>query len=354
MSEIILTTGGTGGHIFPALAVAEALKQLEPGISLLFVGSLWGPEARLCAQANVPFFGLRVRGLLGRGFRAFAAGALMLKAVVSAVGLLRREKPRVVAGFGGYASFAPMAASLILGIPQLLHEQNALAGTSNRLMGRFVRRIATSLPETEGFAREKCVFCGNPVRQAVVDASRQQRRFDRKHLLVFGGSQGAHALNTFMLSHLEAFRQAHVEIIHQTGERDFAEVSSAYAAQGFPKDSVRAFIDDMPAIYQWADLALCRSGASTVAELCASRLPSVLVPFPYAIHDHQSQNARVLEAAGAARLLPETALAEQGLPLLQDLLSAPEQLQVMAERAQALARPEAALNVAKLILELRS
>ena len=352
MSHIILTTGGTGGHIFPALAVAEALKSLEPKLSILFVGSLWGPEARLCEQAGLPFHGLAVRGLLGRGIKALSAGALMLRAFFSAMALLRQEKPRVVAGFGGYASFAPMAAAAMLGIPTLLHEQNALAGTSNRLMGRFVRRIATSLPETEGFAREKCVFCGNPVRAAVVAAAGQPRSFQRKHLLVFGGSQGAHAINVFMLKHLSAWKKAGIAIVHQTGERDYGLVKDAYAAEGLSQASVQAFIDDMPSTYQWADLALCRSGASTVAELCASHLPSVLVPFPYAIHDHQTKNAKVLAEAGAARLLPETELAGQGFDLVCGLLSEPARLESMAGCAESLARPLAARHVAKLILEL--
>ena len=351
MSHIILTTGGTGGHIFPALAVYDALKSMDERISVLFVGSLYGPEADLCARAGVPFQGLAVRGLLGRGLKALSAGCLMGKALCKAISLLRQEKPRLVAGFGGYASFAPMSAALLLGIPSLLHEQNALAGTSNRIMGRFVRRIAVSLPETQGFDPKKCVVCGNPVRAQVVQKAPREH-FDGRHLLVFGGSQGAHALNAFMVEHLSEFQKAQITIIHQTGQRDFAWVSQAYAEHGFGSDCVRAFIHDMPEVYQWADLTLCRSGASTVAELCAARLPSVLVPFPHAIHDHQTKNARVLEEAGCARLVPENALKSQGATEILALLTDQAGLRTMSEKAWALAIPDAAQKVARLIFSL--
>lgn len=350
MDNIILTTGGTGGHIFPALAVAEELRRRNPNASLLFVGSLYGPEERLMRQAGIPFEGLPVRGLLGRGFKAVGAGAQMALAVGKAVGILRRFKPDVVAGFGGYAAFAPMLAARILGVPGVLHEQNAIAGASNRFLARLARRVCISLPNTSGFDMKKCVFTGNPVRAAVSAVGQVDRHRQTRRLLVVGGSQGAHALNAFMLENLAEFRGAGVEIRHQTGITDEGSVRAAYVAAGYAPECVSAFIDDMAGAYAWADVALCRAGASTVAELCAAGLPSVLVPFPYAIHDHQTRNAEVLTRSGAAVLVPEGRMAVQGMSdILLRLLTMPGEREPMAAAALAAARPDAAARVVAVL-----
>ncbi len=350
MDNIILTTGGTGGHIFPALAVAEELRRRNPNANLLFVGSLYGPEERLMRQAGIPFEGLPVRGLLGRGFKAVGAGAQMALAVVKAVGILRRFKPDVVAGFGGYAAFAPMLAARILGVPGVLHEQNAIAGASNRFLARLARRVCISLPNTSGFDMKKCVFTGNPVRAAVSAVGQVDRHRQTRRLLVMGGSQGAHALNAFMLENLAEFRGAGVEIRHQTGLTDEGSVRAAYMAVGYAPECVSAFIDDMAGAYAWADVALCRAGASTVAELCAAGLPSVLVPFPYAIHDHQTRNAEVLTRSGAAVLVPEGRMAVQGMSdILLRLLTMPGEREPLAAAALAAARPDAAARVVAVL-----
>ena len=350
MDNIILTTGGTGGHIFPALAVAEELRRRNPNASLLFVGSLYGPEERLMRQAGIPFEGLPVRGLLGRGFKAVGAGAQMALAVGKAVGILRRFKPDVVAGFGGYAAFAPMLAARILGVPGVLHEQNAIAGASNRFLARLARRVCISLPNTSGFDMKKCVFTGNPVRAAVSAVGQVDRHRQTRRLLVMGGSQGAHALNAFMLENLAEFRGAGVEIRHQTGITDEGSVRAAYVAAGYAPECVSAFIDDMAGAYAWADVALCRAGASTVAELCAAGLPSVLVPFPYAIHDHQTRNAEVLTRSGAAVLVPEGRMAVQHMSdILLRLLTMPGEREPMTAAALAAARPDAAARVVAVL-----
>ncbi|MDD3684952.1 MAG: undecaprenyldiphospho-muramoylpentapeptide beta-N-acetylglucosaminyltransferase [Desulfovibrio desulfuricans] len=350
MDNIILTTGGTGGHIFPALAVAEELRRRNPNASLLFVGSLYGPEERLMRQAGIPFEGLPVRGLLGRGFKAVGAGAQMALAVGKAVGILHRFKPDVVAGFGGYAAFAPMLAARILGVPGVLHEQNAIAGASNRFLARLARRVCISLPNTSGFDMKKCVFTGNPVRAAVSAVGQVDRHRQTRRLLVMGGSQGAHALNAFMLENLAEFRGAGVEIRHQTGITDEGSVRAAYVAAGYAPECVSAFIDDMAGAYAWADVALCRAGASTVAELCAAGLPSVLVPFPYAIHDHQTRNAEVLTRSGAAVLVPEGRMAVQHMSdILLRLLTMPGEREPMTAAALAAARPDAAARVVAVL-----
>ncbi len=352
MDNILLTTGGTGGHIFPALAVAEELRRRNPNANLLFVGSLYGPEARLMQQAGIPFEGLPVRGLLGRGFKAVGASAQMALAVCKAMGIIRRFKPDVVAGFGGYAAFAPMLAARLLGVPGVLHEQNAIAGASNRFLARLARRVCISLPNTSGFDMKKCVFTGNPVRAAVTAVGQISRQRQTRRLLVMGGSQGAHALNAFMLEHLAEFRGAGVEIRHQTGITDEGSARAAYVAAGYAADCVSAFIDDMAGAYAWADVALCRAGASTVAELCAAGLPSVLVPFPYAIHDHQTRNAEVLTRSGAAMLVPEGRMAVQHMSeILLRLLTMPGEREPMAAAALSAARPDAAARVVTVLEE---
>ncbi len=352
MDNILLTTGGTGGHIFPALAVAEELRRRNPNANLLFVGSLYGPEERLMRQAGIPFEGLPVRGLLGRGFKAVGAGAQMAVAVAKSVGIIRRFKPDVVAGFGGYAAFAPLLAGRLMGVPGVLHEQNAIAGTSNRFLARIARRVCISLPNTSGFDMKKCVFTGNPVRAAVTAVGQISRQRQSRRLLVMGGSQGAHALNAFMLENLAEFRGAGVEIRHQTGVTDEGSVRAAYVAAGYAPECVSAFIDDMAGAYAWADVALCRAGASTVAELCAAGLPSVLVPFPYAIHDHQTRNAEVLTRSGAAVLVPEGCMAVQHMSdILLRLLTMPGEREPMAAAALSAARPDAAARVVAVLEE---
>ena len=350
MDKILLTTGGTGGHIFPALAVAEELRRRDPRAQLLFVGSEYGPEGRLCARAGIDFAGLPVRGFLGRGFRALGAAARMSVAVGKALALVRGFRPDAVAGFGGYAAFAPMLAARLSGVPSVLHEQNAVAGTSNRVLSRLARKVCISLPGTQGFPAEKCVLTGNPVRAAIAHvAKRREGATGRatRRLLVLGGSQGAHSLNALMPGLLSQLRTEGVEIRHQCGEKDLEATRAAYTAAGYAPDCVSAFIDDMAEAYAWADLALCRAGASTVAELCAAALPSVLVPFPAAIQDHQTRNAEVVAKAGAARLVQERDFGRTDMgALLGGLLCDADGLAAMGRAAESLARPDAAAAVA--------
>lgn len=353
MQKIILTTGGTGGHIFPALAVAEALYRNNPDSEVLFVGSHYGPEKELVSRAGIAFEGLPVRGFLGRGVKALAAGARMSVALVKALGLVGKFRPQVVAGFGGYAAFAPMLAGVLRGVPCLLHEQNAIAGTSNRILGKMARRICLSLPGTEGFPQEKCELTGNPVRQDICKAGEQERNFGTRHLLVLGGSQGAHALNKLMVNMLPELKAANIEILHQTGVTDEQATREAYAKAGYAPDCVQAFIRDMASTYTWADLVLCRSGASTVAELCACGLPALLVPFPHAIHDHQTRNARVMADSGAAQLLPEAGLeAKTCMELITQLMQDNAARQTMSGAARKLAQTDAADRVANAIVSL--
>ncbi len=350
MERLLLTTGGTGGHIFPALAVAEALRRECPQARILFVGSDYGPEARLAAAAGLDFAGLPVRGFVGRGLRAAGAAARMAAAVARALGIVRRFRPQAVAGFGGYAAFAPMLAGRLLGIPCVLHEQNAVAGVSNRLLALLARRICLSLPGSEGLPQKKSVLTGNPVRAAVAAVGERPRDFSGRRLLIMGGSLGAHAINEYMARQAARLRAAGVEVRHQTGRADEAAVRAAYVAAGYDPSCVTAFIDDMAATYAWADLALCRAGATSVAELCAAGVPSVLVPFPFAAHDHQTRNAEALRDAGAALLtaqkdMESADVAGTALALLDDA----RRRESMSAAALRNARPDAAERVLREI-----
>ena len=353
MERVILTTGGTGGHIFPALAVAEELRVRCPGIGLLFVGSEHGPEAELAALAGLPFAGLPVRGFWGRGLRSLGAAAGMLRALWRALFLLRHFAPQAVVGFGGYAAFATVLVARCLGIPAAVHEQNARAGVSNALLGRLTGNILCSLPETQGFGGRSVVLTGNPVRRSVLEAGQQTRRGGGRRLLIMGGSQGAQAVNTYVSGALQRFREAGIELWHQSGGADYERMLTAYKDAGMEGARLEPFIHDMGQAYAWADLALCRSGATTVAELAACGLPAAFVPFPHATHDHQTANARLLERQGAALVVAENELDRRDVAgMAIALLNSPEKLAAMSESARKLARPQAAADVADFLEEL--
>ncbi len=357
--RVILTTGGTGGHIFPALAVAEQIRILNSQAEILFVGSLYGPESKLTQEAGLQFIGLPVRGVLGRGFRAFSALAAMAHAIYSARGIIASFRPDVVAGFGSYASVPAMVAARLAGIPIAVHEQNAVSGLSNRLMGRMASHIFLSLPnQLHSFDQKKCTLTGNPVRSTIAslyDVHPKHRDDPRPHLLVMGGSQGAKAINSAILASLPRF--SGIFIRHQTGTADYERVKAGYGSHGINKEQadVLPFISDVDAAYADADLVLCRAGATTVAELALAGKPSVLIPFPYATHDHQTSNARAMEDAGAAMLIVEKELSERDLAgEILNLLHDPQRLTAMGKSARICAKPNAARDVACGLLKLKA
>lgn len=356
LSRVILTTGGTGGHIFPALAVAEEIAARNPDCRLLFVGTRRGPESDLARRRGIEFKALPSAGVLGRGLRSVSGILSLAAGLVLAVPLVLRFKPDAVIGFGGYASFAAVTAAYLLRRPTALHEQNSVPGVANRLLGTIVRTIFLSFPDRhQRFPERKTELVGNPVRQDIRALAKKPAKTteETRRLFVLGGSQGATALNDAMLQALPALLDAGIEIIHQTGQRDFDRVRKGYEQlkdRGADVSSPRAFIEDMAGTYAWADLAVCRSGASTVFELAASGTPAVLVPFPFATHDHQRVNAEYLAKAGAGVLVLQKDLTGEKLAqMVLELTNDRDRLAAMAQAAKGQAMPEAAAIMAQRI-----
>lgn len=304
IAKVIFAGGGTGGHVVPALALADAFRARDPDTEVVFVGTQAGLEATL-----VPARGWRLElvpgaRLVGTGLFGKLRGAWRLLAGLrAAISLLRAERPTLVVGVGGYASGAAVLAARWLGIPTAIHESNAVPGLTNEVLGALVDRVYVGFEAaTPAFSRDATVVSGNPVRAAIarVGDARRQRGGSLRRLLVVGGSQGSAFLNARvpeLVATLQS-RDLEIEVLHQVGRLDAADVVQAYARIHVPA-RVTPFIDDMAAAYEWADVAVTRAGASTIAELCAAALPALLVPFPFAARDHQAANAQAFAAAGA-------------------------------------------------------
>ncbi|RRA50135.1 undecaprenyldiphospho-muramoylpentapeptide beta-N-acetylglucosaminyltransferase [Acidipila sp. EB88] len=357
--RVLIAGGGTGGHIIPALAIATALETGPGGAELLFLGTSRGLESRLVPQAGYRLELIEVGQLKGVSLATRARTLLDLpRAVLRARALLRSFKPDVVVGVGGYASGPAMAAAVLGGVPTLAFEPNAAPGLANRLVGKRVSAAAVNFAPAARFFRNARVT-GIPVRGAFFSLPTRDANADQApELLVFGGSQGARALNRVMPEVLVRLLAAvpGLRVLHQAGARAAEETRRAFAATGADPGrwQVSAFVDDMPARFGAADLVLARSGASTVAELCAAGKPSLLVPFPLAADDHQRRNAEELAARGAAVVVLEPELtADRLLQELVGLLGDEPRLARMAGAARALARPHAAEEIATMVRELR-
>ena len=356
-APVLIMAGGTGGHVMPALAVAACLQ--AQNIPVVWLGTPKGLEARLVPQAGYPIEWISVAGLRGKGImRLLRAPFMLAHALFQAWVLIRRIRPRVVLGMGGFASGPGGIAARCLGIPLVVHEQNAIPGMTNRVLSRFASIVLEAFPGAFA-AKRRAVAIGNPVRAEIAalpaPAVRWAERHDAPRLLVLGGSQGAQALNECLPQALRLLApELSVQIWHQTGANGYDMTVAAYAAAAVPA-RLEAFIDDMASAYGWADLVLCRAGALTVAELAAAGVGAVLVPFPYAVDDHQTANARYLEQAGAAHIVPQDQLDHESLAQhLSKLLQDRQELLRMAEAARTLARAEAAAQVAQYCLQAAS
>lgn len=358
--QVLVMAGGTGGHVFPALAVADELR--ARGAQINWLGTARGIETRLVPAANIPLHFISVEGVRGRGVVGLLkAPFLIIYAVLQSLQIIRRIKPDVVIGFGGFASGPGGLAAVLTRTPLVIHEQNAVAGTTNRLLAKIARRILAAFPDAFIGRRELDVqVVGNPVRQQIQElespSTRYQARIDQQlplRLLVVGGSLGAKAINELVpeaISHLP--QNVRPQIWHQTG-KNHAEATTALYMKHQVNAKVDAFIDDMAAAYAWADLVICRAGALTVSELMMAGVASVLIPLPSAIDDHQTFNAKNLTDAGAGIALVQRDLTAAKLAaLLLTELADRNHLKSMAEKARQLAKPTSARDVANVCQEV--
>ena len=361
--RLLVAGGGTGGHLFPGLALGEEVKTRHPRNDVLFVGSTRGIEAREVPKAGYPLAIIDVGPLKRMGLAGLVRGLSRLPhALWQSVRILRKFDPDVVVGVGGYSSGPVVLAARMLGIPTAVQEQNALPGITNRILGKLVDAVFIAFPEALArFPARKTHLLGNPIRRAFLDNYLHSKaQAERLSLFVTGGSQGAHALNLRVAEALEILAPSigtRLRVQHQTGVKDQPEIAARYGklrAQGLEAEAV-AFIDDMPRAYGGADLLICRAGATTIAELTVCKKPALLVPFPFAADDHQTINAHSLVDAGAALLLPEKELTGEKLAEeIRALEADRSRLGRMSRASGNLGRPEAAREIADVCVSLCS
>ncbi len=356
--KLAVVGGGTGGHLFPGIAVAEAWLRQNPGAEVVFVGSERGLEARVVPSLGYPLVLVPSERLKNAGLVERLRSLLrMPEALMRARAVVAELKPSVVLGVGGFISGPVVLMAALSGIPCAVAEQNALPGLTNRLLSRVVRRIYTAFPEAAArLPASKIRPLGNPVRAAICSAAATAPAAGRaRHILVMGGSQGSRALNERLPTVLAslAARLPGVTVRHQAGKGNGDAVRAAYAAAGLQSAQVDEFIEDVAAAVVEADLVVCRSGATTVAELACIGRPALFIPFPHAADDHQAVNARSLVDAGAARMVREAELTPERLGAeLDALLADPARLAEMGRAARTRGRPEAADTIARDLAEL--
>lgn len=363
--RVVLTGGGTGGHIYPALALAEELRRHDPHVNLLYVGSRQGLEGRIVPAAGIPFVPIPARGLVGKNMMDRVRGvAALLQGMAAARKILARARPWVVVGTGGYVSGPVGIMAALMGIPLIVHEQNAFPSVTNRLLSPRAVAVAVPFPAVgDAFPKaRRVVVTGNPVRPAILDAqgpeARQQLALEgfRRVVLITSGSRGARRINEAALA-LAAGLPGDTALLWVTGEGYYEEMlvrlQGAGLAPGPPGPlRVQPYLEEMELALAAADLAVTRAGGITLAEITARGLPAVVVPSPHVTHDHQRHNARVLEQAGAAVMLDDDQCTGETLArMVGELLSDEERLAAMAGASRALGVPDAARRLAQLVLE---
>jgi UDP-N-acetylglucosamine--N-acetylmuramyl-(pentapeptide) pyrophosphoryl-undecaprenol N-acetylglucosamine transferase len=354
--RLLVMAGGTGGHVFPGLAVASELAKQNWQIH--WMGTAGRMEAQIIPQAGYPISFIDVVGVRKNGLVALLLAPFkIIKAIIQAHKVIKQFKPHVVIGMGGFASGPGGVAAWLNGLPLILHEQNAVPGLTNKLLSRIAKKVLTgfdkTFPEQRLSQNNKYAWVGNPVRREFADLVVKSNVDLPLNLLVIGGSLGAQVLNETVPLALANIKQLNVR--HQTGAGHLTAVQEAYTQQTIDQDcyQITEFIDDIPAAYAWSDLVICRAGALTVAEVAAAGVAAIFVPLPYAVDDHQTKNAQILVAAQAAHLLPQGELTAAKLrALLQGYLLSPVVLIEMGKRAKTVARIDAAKEVAQCCIEL--
>lgn len=354
--KVLFAAGGTGGHIYPAIAVAKELERRDSTNVSLFVGTARGMETRIVPESGFQLSLINSAGLKSVGLKAMLKGlAIMPKSFIEARQVIKQFRPHVVVGAGGYVSGPVLMMASVMGLPTLVMDSNALPGFTNRRLARFVDKAALTFEEELPFFGKKGIVTGNPVRKEFFEIPAKQRG-ETTHLLIFGGSQGARAINNAVTEALDplAADARRLTITHQTGEGDFEKLREVYSRSAFGDADVRPFIADMFVEFEKADLVICRAGATTCAELAAAGKAAIMIPLPSAADDHQRKNAEAFERAGAARVLLQrdmngAAIAE----MVKDLIDDPEKITTMETAAKGLGRKDAAERVVDIIEELK-
>jgi UDP-N-acetylglucosamine--N-acetylmuramyl-(pentapeptide) pyrophosphoryl-undecaprenol N-acetylglucosamine transferase len=352
--KLLIAGGGTGGHVFPALAIAREWMSRGSEREVVLVGTQRGIEMKLVPQAGLPLETLRVAGLKGKGGATLVKNLAMLgPGLADALRVLRKHKPVAAFGVGGYAAGPMMLATWMNGVPNVIFEPNAEPGFTNRVLAKISKRIAAGYDVSAGAWGAKAVVTGCPVRPEFFGIAPRtlQKPF---RLLITGGSQGALAINRAVIDTMDrlAARKSELSIVHQTGERDYNAVRTAYARREFPAEVV-PFLSNMAERFAWADLIVCRAGAITAAEIAASGRAAIFIPFGHATDSHQLRNAQEMARAGAGRVIPEPELTPERLSSeIFSLLDQPGEIERQSYAARSLARPNAARDIVNMIEEV--
>jgi len=360
--KVIITGGGTAGHVYPGLAIAEEIKKLDPESNILFVGTKKGLESTVVPQAGHLFETINIRGFKRKiSFDTLATFFIFFEACFKSIKILRSFRPDVVVGTGGYVSAPLVSTAILFRIPTIVHEQNSVPGLVNKVLGKWTDIVAVSFPASRKFFKRNCVITGNPVRKKILKSNQKESSNvfpvepKRKNLLVFGGSQGSARINESLVEAYDKFRNFdNLQIIHVTGKMNFRKISNDIKSKEKPQDkllySCYAYLDNIDKAYEISDLVFCRAGATTIAEITARGIPSILVPYPYATGGHQEKNARILEQKGAARLILDKDLnGDTVFNLVSDLIFDNKVLADMKKNSFKFGKPEAAFELAKLI-----
>ncbi len=359
MKTIVIAGGGTGGHIYPALTIAKAIQSLNPDLRVEFVGTPDGLESKIVPKHGYPITYISVGKLNYKGgfFKKIKTIFQLPWALVRSMALVIEKKPILVLGVGGYASGPFVLASSVLGVPTALWEPNAHPGMTNRILSRFVRKVFLVFEDSRKKMKAKRIeVLGLPVREEIeklnlIDSDKRESNH-KFRILVFGGSQGARAINNCVSELIKSHKLENVEVIHQTGVYDFKQVESAYAGESEVK--VLEYLYDIESNYLWADLVICRAGAGTLAELAAAKKPCILIPLPSAADDHQKKNAQSLVNKNAARMIEQKDLTPEVLfNLITELRNQPAMLKKMSENIQHFYQPQSARKIAEKLISLQ-